>query len=58
MEPNLFDPLEDEELTVSGNNDPLDNIHSICQECGGVNDQHKLDCDQIFYTILGHLEDI
>lgn len=45
----LFDAInEEEELTVSGNEDPMDSIHSVCSSCGGTNGQHSLSCDEDF----------
>ena len=49
---NLFDPLFDsEETTVSGNNDPLDRITSVCPECGSTNGNHLPDCEDFLGAI-------
>jgi hypothetical protein len=38
----LDDPLH--ENVSSGNQDPLDAVHSICMECGGINGKHYSHC--------------
>lgn len=38
----LFDGSD--ELTVSGNEDPMDSIKHVCLECGGTNGNHHIDC--------------
>lgn len=42
----LFDDIDD--TSVSGNEDPLDNVKSVCLSCGGVNGQHSSSCDEDF----------
>ena len=42
---NLLDPLYDEEnLTASGCHDPVEDVHTICEECGGINGKHSASC--------------
>ena len=44
--PSLFDnPNEEEELTISGNEDTMDGIKKICFFCGGVNGCHRRGCE-------------
>jgi len=43
----LFDSI-DEELPVSGNEDPLDSVKSVCLSCGCANGEHSPSCDEDF----------
>lgn len=52
---NLFDPILDEDIPTSGNNDPADDVKAICAECGRANGEHDINCDAWFDSILTHL---
>ena len=44
----LFDRIDGEEITISGNEDPMDKIVHICNYCLSVNGEHDITC-QAFY---------
>ena len=50
-EDNLFEIILDKEIPVSGNDDPANEIKSICPECGRANGEHSIDCDDWFNSL-------
>lgn len=48
---NLFDEIFEEDLTVSGNNDSMNEIKSICLDCGQINGEHTIYCEKLINPI-------